>query len=77
MRQTIEPDKRAVAVAWLFHLIGDLRQPLHTIQRFTREYPHGIATEMKSPSVLLRAVRYRHSPTLGLVDHVNKQCRST
>jgi hypothetical protein len=41
MRQTIEPDKRAVAVAWLFHLIGDLRQPLHTVQRFTREYPHG------------------------------------
>lgn len=34
-------DQRAVALAWLLHLIGDLHQPLHTAQLFTREYPEG------------------------------------
>jgi S1/P1 nuclease len=34
-------DQRAIAVAWLFHLAGDLHQPLHTIAMFTREYPNG------------------------------------
>jgi hypothetical protein len=32
---------RAIALAWLFHLIGDIHQPLHTIQLFSREYPSG------------------------------------
>jgi hypothetical protein len=41
VRQTVEPDKRAIAVAWLFHLLGDLHQPLHTVQLFTRAYPNG------------------------------------
>jgi hypothetical protein len=39
--ETIEPEKRAIALAWLFHLIGDIHQPLHTVQVFTREYPNG------------------------------------
>jgi hypothetical protein len=34
-------DQRAIALAWLLHLIGDVHQPLHTIQLFSREYPHG------------------------------------
>jgi S1/P1 nuclease len=34
-------DQRAVALAWLLHLVGDLHQPLHTAQLFTREYPDG------------------------------------
>ena len=34
-------DIRAIALAWLFHLIGDIHQPLHTIQLFSREYPSG------------------------------------
>jgi S1/P1 nuclease len=34
-------DHRAVAFAWLLHLTGDLHQPLHTAQLFTREYPEG------------------------------------
>jgi len=28
-------------LAWLIHLIGDVHQPLHTAQLFTREYPNG------------------------------------
>ena len=40
--QTTAPlDQRAVALAWLLHLVGDLHQPLHTAQLFTREYPQG------------------------------------
>ena len=32
---------RATALAWLFHLAGDIHQPLHTAQLFTAEYPDG------------------------------------
>jgi S1/P1 nuclease len=35
------PEKRAIALTWLFHLIGDIHQPLHAVQLFTREYPKG------------------------------------
>jgi len=35
------PEKRAIALTWLFHLIGDIHQPLHAVQLFTREYPNG------------------------------------
>jgi hypothetical protein len=34
-------EKRAIALAWLFHLVGDIHQPLHSVQLFTREYPNG------------------------------------
>jgi S1/P1 nuclease len=33
--------KRGIALSWLFHLIGDIHQPLHAVQLFSREYPHG------------------------------------
>ena len=41
VREAKDPDKRAIALAWLFHLVGDIHQPLHTVQLFTREYPNG------------------------------------
>ena len=28
-RATSEPQKRTIAVAWLFHLVGDVHQPFH------------------------------------------------
>jgi hypothetical protein len=34
-------ERRAIAIAWLFHLVGDIHQPLHTAQLFTVEYPNG------------------------------------
>jgi S1/P1 Nuclease len=34
-------ERRAIALAWLFHLVGDVHQPLHTAQLFTVEYPKG------------------------------------
>jgi hypothetical protein len=41
LRTGSDPARRAVALAWLFHLIGDIHQPLHAVQLFTREYPNG------------------------------------
>jgi hypothetical protein len=40
-RSLTEPTKRATALAWLYHLVGDIHQPLHAIQLFSREYPKG------------------------------------
>ena len=34
-------EQRAIALAWLFHLVGDVHQPLHTAQLFDRKYPDG------------------------------------
>jgi S1/P1 Nuclease len=36
-----DADRKAIALAWLFHLVGDIHQPLHTAQLFTVEYPTG------------------------------------
>ena len=36
-----ESTRRGVALAWLFHLLGDVHQPLHESQLFSREYPGG------------------------------------
>jgi hypothetical protein len=36
-----DPQRKAVALAWLFHLVGDIHQPLHTAQSFTVDYPQG------------------------------------
>jgi hypothetical protein len=41
VKSQVSADKRSIALAWLFHLVGDVHQPLHTVQLFTREYPHG------------------------------------
>jgi len=34
-------DRKAIALAWLFHLVGDIDQPLHAAQIFTVDYPNG------------------------------------
>ena len=36
-----DPARRGAALTWLFHLVGDVHQPLHAVQLFTREYPNG------------------------------------
>lgn len=35
------PSRKAIAVAWLIHLIGDLHQPLHCINVYTERFPSG------------------------------------
>src|SRR5262245_12619404 len=34
-------EQKAISLAWLFHLVGDVHQPLHTAQLFTADYPQG------------------------------------
>src|SRR5262245_45713050 len=41
MKNDSDPQRKAVPLAWLFHLVGDIHQPLHTTQLFTVEYPKG------------------------------------
>jgi len=36
-----DSERKAIGIAWLFHLVGDIHQPLHTAQLFTVEYPNG------------------------------------
>ena len=32
---------KAMALAWVFHLVGDVHQPLHTSALFTTQFPNG------------------------------------
>jgi len=41
VRNGTDPGRKAIALAWLFHLVGDIHQPLHTAQLFTVDYPKG------------------------------------
>ena len=34
-------DKRAIALCWLIHLVGDIHQPLHTVSFFSDQFPDG------------------------------------
>jgi hypothetical protein len=36
-----DAERKAIALAWLFHLVGVIHQPLHAAQLFTVEYPPG------------------------------------
>ena len=36
-----DAERKAIALAWLFHLVGDVHQPLHTAQVFTTDDPKG------------------------------------
>ncbi len=41
VRNENDLERRAIALAWIFHLVGDIHQPLHTTQLFSVEYPKG------------------------------------
>ena len=60
-----DPARKAIALTWLFHLVGDIHQPLHSVQIFTTDYPDGDrggnlicvrASETGSPMDLYRAL---------------------
>ena len=38
---TTDAIRKAIAVSWLFHLVGDVHQPLHSTQMFATLYPEG------------------------------------
>jgi S1/P1 Nuclease len=33
--------EKAIALCWVFHLVGDVHQPLHTTSLFTKKFPDG------------------------------------
>lgn len=41
VKKDSDPVKKAIALTWLFHLAGDIHQPLHSVQVFTADYPKG------------------------------------
>jgi len=41
VRSSSNDSEKAIALSWLFHLTGDVHQPLHTTSLFTAEYPQG------------------------------------
>ena len=41
VRNESDPERKAFALAWHFHLVGDIHQPLHTAQLFTVDHPQG------------------------------------
>ena len=53
-----EAEKRGIALTWLFHLVGDIHQPLHAVQLFTREYPDG---DRGGSDICVRAVENRQA----------------
>jgi hypothetical protein len=38
LSQDVPAADRAVALSWVFHLVGDVHQPLHTASRFTTDF---------------------------------------
>jgi hypothetical protein len=41
LRTSTDPAARARAVCWLFHLIGDIHQPLHATALVSKQFPQG------------------------------------
>src|SRR3984957_9409897 len=35
------PDRKAIDICWVEHLVGDIHQPLHATSLFSKEYPTG------------------------------------
>ncbi|MBX3281524.1 MAG: S1/P1 nuclease [Acidobacteria bacterium] len=41
IRSSASDKDKAIAVAWLIHIIGDIHQPLHVSAKTTKSYPNG------------------------------------
>ena len=41
VQTTTSAEDRAVALAWVMHLVGDIHQPLHNVSLFSSDYPEG------------------------------------
>ena len=54
MKKETDGERRAIALAWLFHLVGDIHQPLHAAQLFTVDYPNG---DRGGNQICIRATR--------------------
>jgi hypothetical protein len=41
LQSNADESEKAIALCWIFHLIGDVHQPLHTTSLFTGQFPDG------------------------------------
>ena len=41
LQSAASDDQKAVALCWIFHLMGDSHQPLHAVSLFTTQFPEG------------------------------------
>jgi S1/P1 Nuclease len=48
VKQETNAERRAIALAWLFHLVGDIHQPLHTASYSTLSTPTATGVGTKS-----------------------------
>ncbi len=39
LRSNARPADKAIALCWIFHLVGDVHQPLHTTKLITQQFP--------------------------------------
>jgi hypothetical protein len=49
---TASDDQKAIALCWIFHLVGDAHQPLHAVALYTTDYPRG---DKGGNSIMIRA----------------------
>jgi hypothetical protein len=38
---SLSPERKAIALAWILHLVGDLHQPLHSVALYSKQWPAG------------------------------------
>jgi len=38
---TTPPDRKAIDLCWVEHLVGDIHQPLHAVSMYSKDYPNG------------------------------------
>ena len=75
VKSQVSADQRAIALAWLLHLVVTFAQLLHTVQLFSREYPHG---DRGGNEACVRFTPGGHRLTfkaLGWTDYVDQQRR--
>jgi len=72
VKNETDPERRAIALAWLFHLVGDIHQSLHTVQLFTVEYPKGDRGFTSCTTISVGFIKLRVTPAMeaGISNHV-------
>jgi S1/P1 Nuclease len=61
VRNETDSERKAIALAWLFHLVGDIHQPLHAAQIFAVDYPNG---DRGGNQICIRVTQSRQSMNL-------------
>ena len=77
-----DAERKAVALAWLFHLVGDIHQPLHTAQlsgfvksQLTELLSTNADAWAKESFEIATKIAYRNGGLVGSPKGGNKDCR--